>query len=108
MPRRYPKIKNPSKQMIDEARKMGQAKNEMLAAKNIGRKHILELEAEAAMYKHAMNLSEEMWKYYAELVSKTKNPSEKMKKALKQTEIDFQHYSIKYKNMQKLIKKRMG
>ena len=106
-PKSYPKIKKPNVRMMAEARKMAIAKREMQEAKDLGRRHIIEVEAEAAMYKHAMNLSEEMWKHYNEIIARSKKPKKEIVEAREQAEIDFQNYSVKYELMKKHIEKRM-
>lgn len=104
----YLQIKNPTARMKEEAKKLGIARKEMGAAKKLGQKHILEIEAEASMYKHAMNLSEEMWKHYNQIVRNSKKPKKETLEALHQAEINFTMYSIKYENIKKYLQKRMG
>jgi len=94
--------------MKEEAKKLGIAKKEMGIEKKLGQKHILEIEAEASMYKHAMNLSEEMWKHYNQIVRNSKKPRKEILEALHQAEVNFTMYSIKYENIKKYLAKRMG
>lgn len=107
-PKNYPKIKKPSARMVEQARKLAQARKEMLAAKKLGDRHILEIEAESAMYKHAMNVSEEMWKHYNSIIQHSKKPKKSMLNARDQAETDFKIYSLKYENIQKHIEKRIN
>lgn len=102
------RIKNPSLRMKEEAKKLRIAKKEMGIAKKLGNKHILELEAEASMYKHAMNLSNEMWKHYNQIVRNSKKPKKEVLDALHQAEVNFAMYSVKYENIRKYLEKRMG
>ncbi len=104
----YLRIKKPNKIMIEHANKLKKAKLDMTTAKMLGHRHILEIEAEAAMYKHAMNLSEEMWKHYSQSSARSKKPNKQLLKSMEQAQIDFQFYSTKYENLMNVIKKRIG
>ena len=107
-PKNYLKIKKPTAQMIEQAKKMAIARKEMLESKKLGNRHILEVEAETAMYKHAMNLAEEMWKHYNSIIILSKKPKKEHLQSRQQAEIDFQNYSAKYEYMKKHIEKRMA
>ncbi len=104
----YLTIKKPTARMKYEAKKLGIARKEMALAKKLGQKHIIEIEAEASMYKHAMNLSNEMWKHYNQIVRNSKKPKKEFLEALHQAEVNFAMYSIKYENIKKYLEKRMG
>jgi len=101
----YSKVKKPNARMLEQAKKMSIAKQEMIKSKELGNRHILELEAEATMYKHAMNLAEEMWKHYNSIHPKSKKRKKEISKSKEMAEFDFKNYSAKYDCLKRTIQK---
>jgi len=101
-------IKKPTAKMVRQATLMAGARKEMMEARKLGDRHILELEAEAAMFQHAMNLAEEMWKHYQGIVARSKKPKKDVLEARDQAENDFRDYSRKFGHARAALKKRMA
>jgi hypothetical protein len=106
-PMRMQIIRKPTPIMMRYAKSMAIAKAESEKARALGTAHILAQEAELEMYKHAMNLSEEMWKHYNQKASRAKRPSPGALEGREQAEIDFMLFSQKYETLKRLIQRKM-
>jgi hypothetical protein len=111
MPIKQPRtgiIRKPTPQMMKFARSMAVAKAESEQARKLGVAHILAQEAELEMYKHAMNLSEEMWKHHNGAIARSRKPSARMLQERDQAERDFALFSQKHDSLRRLIEKKMA
>ncbi|MEK6958486.1 MAG: hypothetical protein AABW59_00410 [archaeon] len=107
-PIKLPKIKKPTAAMMMHAKELSRAKAENISeSKILGPGHILAQEAELAMYRHAMNLAEELWKHYNNQIIRSRKPSTRMGQARDQAEKDFKAFSQKQDTLRKYIDKKI-
>ena len=101
-------IRKPTPDMIRHAKSLAIAKAENERARSLGDAHILAQEAELEMYKHAMNLSEEMWKHYNQKLARVRKPGARILKGREQAEMDYMMFSQKHEALKRLIQKKMA
>ena len=109
MPRakQYPRVKKPKGKILREARMMLAKRNELKHAKPFEKREVHEIRAEVDLYKHAMNLSEELFKHYSTMHPKTPEGKKTIERAIKLAESDFKEFSLRHEVMQDYLKSKI-